>query len=413
MAVEQKGSNQRLVKVTNQHLIIKEVRARKQVSRSELAKILKLSNPSVSKHVDDLIMKGLLVETGSMVTDVGRRPIMLEFNGGHGCVAVVDLSSNDARICVADLLGNKLKYARVDGGQMITSENIDHIIATLHEMLMGLQGRSGELLGVCIGAPGVIDPETGRIHWSARIENYGETDLRERFEKAFKTLVIVKNDVNLAVVGERIFGAGGGLDSVMYLSIDAGIGLSAIIGGKLYEGIRGFACDLGVLLDSHDEILDLGSDGRDYMKHVLETQINSYSLVEKVRDMLAQGRESVLREWITDAEELTFDDVARAYGMSDPMTVQLVRRYAKKIAILCKNLSSLFDIELIILGGIVAKLGKAFLGELLGFYSMLPGYGGSEIKLSKLIDSAVVFGGIDTAIQYAIDNIINDGAEQL
>ena len=68
--------------------------------------------------------------------------------------------------------------------------------------------------------------------------------------------------------------------------------------------------------------------------------------------------------------------------------------------------SCLFDIELILLGGVVAKLGNSFLSELLTTYTMLPGYGTSEIKLSKLFDSAVVFGGIDTATQYAIDRII-------
>ncbi|MBE6752847.1 MAG: ROK family transcriptional regulator [Ruminococcaceae bacterium] len=410
--MEQKGSNQRLVKVTNQHLIIKEVRARRQMSRSDLAKVLKLSNPSVSKHVDDLIAKGLLVETGSMVTDVGRRPIMLQFNGRHGCVAVVDLSSNDARLCVADLLGNKLEYSRVEGGQMITVESIDRIIVTLRDMLSNLGNRCGPLIGVCIGAPGIVEPETGRIQWSARIEDYENLDLRGRFEKAFDAQVIIKNDINLAVVGERIFGAGGGLESMLLLSIDAGVGLSAIIGGKLYEGIRGLACDLGVLLNDSEEILDLDMDGRSYMPHLIERRVNIYSLTDSVRAMLDEGRESVLREWVTENDDLTFDDIARAYGMNDPMTVRVVRRYAKRVAILCKNLSSLFDVELILLGGMIAKLGSSFLSELLGFYSILPGYGSSELKLSKLFDSAVIFGGIDTATQYAIDRIIGqEGAE--
>ena len=406
MASEAKGSNQSLVKITNQNLIIKEVRASGQLSRSDLAKRLQLSNPSVSKHVDDLLKKGLLVETGAVITDVGRRPIMLEFNGRHGCIAVVDFSSNDARICVADLLGNKLEYARVGGGELITGEVFDNTIATLRDMMANLGDRCGQLVGICIGAPGIIDPETCRIQWSARIENYPELDIRSRFEEVFHAPVIVKKDINLAVVGERIFGAGGGTESMMFLSIDAGIGLSAIIDGELYEGIRGLSCDIGVLLSDSEKILDLGNDGREYMPYLLERQINTYSLVSSVRELLDDGRESILRDWIGRSEELTFDDVARAYGMSDPMTCGVVRRFAKRIAILCKNLSCMFDVELIILGGVIAKLGNTFLNELLSVYSVLPGYGTSEIKLSKLFDSAVVYGGIDTATQYAIDRII-------
>ena len=406
MPIEAKGSNQSLVKITNQNLIIQAVRAHKQLSRSELAKLLQLSNPSVSKHVDDLLHKGLLIETGSLVTDVGRRPIMLEFNGRHGCVAVIDLSSNDVRICVADLLGNKLEYARVEGGQLITSRIFERIIMTLHDMITNLGTRCGALVGICIGAPGIIDPETNRIQWSARIENYAQLDLCAMFEESFHAPVIVKNDINLAVVGERIFGAGGGLSSMMFLSVDAGLGLSAIIDGKLYEGLRGFSCDIGVLICDMESVMDLGSDGREYMPYLLERKINIYTLVNSVRRLLDEGRESVLRDWINTSSDLTFDDIARAYGMSDPMTTSVIKRFAKSIAILCKNLSCLFDIELILLGGVIAKLGNSFLTELLTTYTMLPGYGTSEIKLSKLFDSAVVFGGIDTATQYAIDRII-------
>ena len=406
--METKGSNQSLVKKTNQNLIIREIRQNKRLSRSDLAKKLQISNPSVSKHVDDLLSKGLLIETGSLVTDVGRRPIMLEFNGLRGCVAVVDLSSNDARICVADLLGNKLEYARVEGGRHLGLDNFDRIILTLRDMLNSLGDRCGGLVGICIGAPAAVEPGTGRLLWSSRIDDYQNFDLCEYFTRSLHAPVIIKNDINLAVVGERIFGAGGGHDSIMYLSIDAGVGLSGIINGKLYEGVHGLACDLGVVITDIDGVLNLGDDVSEYMPYCFERQFSVYGLVERVRDRLEQGRESVLREWVPDPAELTFDDVVRAYGMSDPMTSAVVRNFAKCIALLCRNLSSLFDVELILLGGMIAHLGKPLLTEIQDFYAVFPGYSKAELKIAKLFDSAVVFGGIDTATQYAIDLIIDE-----
>ena len=241
-----KGSNQSLVKITNQHLIVQEVRASKQLSRSDLAKKLQLSNPSISKHIDDLIAKGLIVETGSLVTDVGRRPIMLEFNARHGCVAVIDLSSNDARLCVADLMGNKLEYSRVEGGQKITVEVLERIILTLRDMLTNLGERCGKLVGICIGLPSIIEPETGRILWSSRVENYKEIDIKDMFQKAFRAPTIIKNDVNLAVVGEMNFGAGDGKQSLMLLNIDVGIG----VGVGAFRDFLASACMLDGVLTS-------------------------------------------------------------------------------------------------------------------------------------------------------------------
>ena len=118
------------------------------------------------------------------------------------------------------------------------------------------------------------------------------------------------------------------------------------------------------------------------------------------------GRETVLREWVNSPSELTFDDVVRAYGMSDALALQVVRRFARQVAVQCKNLCSLFDVELLLLGGTIAKLGTAFLNEILAFYNILPGYSRPEIKLSKLFETAVIFGGIGTATDYAIDRII-------
>lgn len=403
-----KGSNQSLVKVTNQKLIIQEVREGKQLSRSDLAKKLQLSNPSVSKHVDDLLAKGLLVETGSLVTDVGRRPIMLEFNGTHGCVAVIDLSSTDARICVADLLGNKLEYSRVDGGQTINGETLDRIILTLHDMLTNLGDRCGKLVGICVGVPGVIEPGTGRIRWSSRVENYEGTDIKGLFERSFRAPTIVKNDVNLAVVGEHNFGAGVGLDTLMLISIDVGLGMSVILDNKLYEGVSGLACDVGVHISLDDDMLETVQSCHDCLPYMLERRMNVLALTESIRKVMESGRETVLREWVSSPADLTFDDVVRAYGMSDPMVVQCVRRFARQTAILCKNLCSLFDVETIMLGGGIAKLGNGFLNEILAFFNLLPGYSTAELRLSKLFETAVIFGGIRTATDYAIDRIIEE-----
>lgn len=405
--MDTKGSNQSLVKITNQNLIIKEIRAHKRLSRSELAKILQLSNPSVSKHIDSLIAKGIVMETGSLVTDVGRRPIMLEFNGRHGCVAVVDMSSNDCRLCIADLLGNKLEYSRVEGGQTISAAVLGRIVSTLHEMLANIGDRCGKLLGICIGAPAVVEPVTGRLHWSGRIENYKETDLKKMFEDSFGVPVIVKNDINLAVVGERMYGAGSGIDNMMYVSIDAGVGQSVILGGNLFEGVHGVACDLGVIVPPIDPVIDAPS-GESLMPYTTERRLSIYRLVDDVRALYDSGRNSIVREWASDASDLTYDDIVKAYGMSDPMVVSVVNRFARHVALMIKNLASLFDVELIILGGLVAKLGNPFLAEITSNIARFPGYSNPNLKLSKLFDTAVIFGGIEATTQDAIDRIIED-----
>jgi len=397
--MDNKGSNQSLVKMTNQNLILKEVRSSQQLSRSELAKRLHLSNPSVSKHVDDLLAKGLLVETGSLVTDIGRRPIMLQFNGSHGCVAVIDLSSSNARICVADLLGNKLEYARVEGERVITTEVLERIMNTLKDMVNNLGERCGALMGICIGAPGLIDPETGRIIRSSHFQkNPDYPDLTAMFSEAFDVPVIVRNDINLAVVGEHNFGAGQEHRSVLMLNINVtNAGLGAVIDGRSYEGSHGYACSIeSILLPSTDLAAPLKS---------LADLLKLDQLVASVREIISEGRESVIREWLSDPADLTFDDISRAWGMSDIAVSVMVRKYARGVALACRCLTALFDPELIIVGGQAFKLGVPFLNEINRLYDELPGVS-ADLCLAKLSDSAVIFGGIDFATRQAIDRIV-------
>lgn len=397
--MEHKGSNQSLVKITNQNLILQEIRSSGQLSRSELAKRLQLSNPSVSKHVDELLAKGLLIESGSLVTDVGRRPIMLQFNGTYGCVAVIDLSSNDARLCVADLLGNKLEYARVDGDAVITADHLNHIIATLRDMLDHLGDRCGGLVGICVGVPGLVDPADGKVLRSPRISRGDDApDLSAIIGLEFDVPVFVRNDMSLAVTGEHIFGAGRDYSSVLMININTfSAGLGAVINCSPYGGSRGYACDLdSFLLPSYDKPGTMCT---------LPETICLDCLVREVREVIRDGRESILKEWINDPDELHFFDIARAWGMSDTAVCTMIRHYARRVAIAFQNITSLLDPELIVLGGDASKLGATFINEVNRLYDALPGCA-TELKLAALSDSAVIFGGIDLASRQAVDRIV-------
>lgn len=60
------GSKQRDVKNANHRLILTQLRQHDLLSRSELARMLSLSAPSISKNVDDLIGRNVLIETGTV-----------------------------------------------------------------------------------------------------------------------------------------------------------------------------------------------------------------------------------------------------------------------------------------------------------------------------------------------------------
>ena len=104
--------------------------------------------------------------------------------------------------------------------------------------MLDKQNSPRPLLNISIGTPGDIDRKTGDFLYAPRFQNCSVRNLQHFFNDTFHVDVFVKNDVNLATMGENLFGAGIGCSNMLYVSVDYGIGSGVILNGKLYEGSR-------------------------------------------------------------------------------------------------------------------------------------------------------------------------------
>lgn len=103
------------------------------------------------------------------------------------------------------------------------------------------QGVHEKLHAVGIGSFGPVDlnptsqtfgciTTTPKPHWA-------HTDFSGRIERALGIPVVIDTDVNAAALGEATWGAGRGLDTIVYLTIGTGIGGGCITGGRLLHGL--------------------------------------------------------------------------------------------------------------------------------------------------------------------------------
>lgn len=152
--MESLSSNQSSVRIANQMLIIKELQIHGILSRSELAKKLCLSNPSISKNIDDLIKRGILIEVGSAITGVGRRPVMLKINSGRGCVASVDLShSENVKICLSDFNGTFFDVVKLNGIHTVDENSIKTVFNSLKALLKGFRQNAENFFAFASDVP--------------------------------------------------------------------------------------------------------------------------------------------------------------------------------------------------------------------------------------------------------------------
>jgi len=114
-------------------------------------------------------------------------------------------------------------------------------IARSIEFFQGRQEKVGPLAAIGIASFGPIDPKPGSPTYgyitSTPKPGWGNTDFAGAIARGLGVPVGFDTDVNVAALGEWRWGAGQGLDNLIYLTIGTGIGGGGLINGRLMHGL--------------------------------------------------------------------------------------------------------------------------------------------------------------------------------
>jgi len=403
--MSKKGINHKQIKVTNQTLIINEVRNSDGLSRSDLARKLRLSAPSISANIDELISRDIILEKGVGSSAFGRKPIHIEFNNDYGYVVAVDMSGGAFRMALSDLSGtNILEYGSISDVIQITSEVIERTMETIAGMLARRGIPPQKLLCICIGSPGFIDPRTGSVVYAPRIVDFPGTALKDAFANRFNTLVLVKNDMNCAAVGEHLFGIAQSYHSFINILIDVGIGSGLVLNEKLYEGSRGSAGEIGLWVNDTEDAV---RRNKVTLNNMLDNQASVFGLICRVKEKhpdlfahLGQGEIDLHR--VPEYTDVMFS-AARA---GDPRVIAILREAAIRLGCVLKNLYELLDLEAIIIGGLILEIGDIFMPLLEQFLTDNVS-GKVKVLSSTLGNNSVIYGAIGEGINHVLVDIMN------
>ena len=244
----------------NRQRLLEAIRRLGPISRAELAKRTRLSPPTVSALVEELVAEvGLLREVGIGASSGGRPPILLEFNAEYGCLIGVDIGSRTTRFALADLQGHVLHRRQ-------ERTCADSCAATVNQVLDGIEQTVGEagrslekLFAIGIGAPGMTDVQTGRVISAVNLPGWTDVPLRELVESRFRAPAQVDNDANMAALGERWQGVAHHANDFVFIALGAGVGAGVVIGGRLHRGHHWYAGEIGrMTLDYREWRIDFG-----------------------------------------------------------------------------------------------------------------------------------------------------------
>jgi predicted NBD/HSP70 family sugar kinase len=193
-----------------------------------------------------------------------------------------------------------------------------------------------------------------------------------------------------AAIAEQWRGVARGAKQVISFSIAEHVTAGVLIGGKPWLGAHGLASSVGWLALNPVEREDYRRLGG------LEAEVASAGIVRRFVWRIKSGDRSRVADQVNgDFTKISAADILQGARSGDGVSISVVRDTAKYIGMAVANLATLFDPEVVVLGGIIASSGDIMLEAIRTETSrrLLPQQEKQvRVELSTLGDDAIAIG---------------------
>ena len=228
--------------------------------RPELAVETGLSRATVASLVEELQDAGLVTKDEEQDTSrpraTGRPPVLLSLVRDAAFAVGLDFGHDHIRVAVCDLSGvsvaDEWSPAEVDYSPM---QSLDLAQLLVNRALDRAGINRERLLGVGMGLAAPINGRTGELHAEGILPGWRGIRPAEEMESRLGVAVRLENDANVGALGERMSGAGRGVDDMIYVRLSAGIGAGLILNGQPYSGFGGTAGEIGHVVAKLDGLI--------------------------------------------------------------------------------------------------------------------------------------------------------------
>ncbi len=323
----------------NQQLVLRALHDHSPLSRADLARLTGLTRTSVGDLVGTLIEDGLIEEVGRGRSSGGKSPILLRVAPDGRHLIGLDLGEAQFSGAVVNLRGEILRSIHLP----LEGRDGDAAVELVFRLVDALRADDrSPLLGIGVGAPGIIDTSTGTVLWS--VLNWAELRLGPLLEDRYGVPIVVANDSHAAALAELTFFRRPRPNNLVVIRVGRGVGAGIILNGQLFQGDGYGAGEFGhVSMGSGDASCRCGRVG------CLETIASMRALV---------GAAGAVEPSITDESGLVAAFLAGVARIR-----QIVFDAARELGVAVGWLIGVLNVHHVLLVGPVAAFGEEWLAE--------------------------------------------------
>jgi len=276
----------------------------------------------------------------------------------------VDIGGTKVAAGLVDPTGDVLCHSRnpmvCSNGAAPALATVIKAIETVSAQATSIAGDRNLIRGIGICSPGPLDPNTGVVINPPNLPCWRNFPLAAEIAKIYRVRVKVDNDANAAGLAEALWGAGHGYRNVFYATIGTGIGTAILFDGRIYHGRTGAAAEGGHMsIDYNGPRCACGKPG------CIEALAAGPAIARRARAKLESGRSSSLMDLAGGNRELvTSEMVGAANAAGDPVANEVLRETVELLSFWFGNIVDLLEPDVMIMGGGVSSMLKAFLPEI-------------------------------------------------
>jgi predicted NBD/HSP70 family sugar kinase/biotin operon repressor len=354
-----------VAKYNNKKRILNCILRNSATSRLIIAEKLGLSISTVTKIINELLDKGLVIESHTDNTRVGRKTKFLSFNAMKNTMLAINIDmSNLLEMAICDLLGNtkasiEFPFHFVVDSLHSEQEILSAIIKKIKEFLNSQPKElTDKLACIALLVPGTVND--GNLV-STPLFNWKSVPICSLIQTAINKPVFVNTISRAAGIYEKMY-VSEFAPNTIFLSIGNSIEMVQFINGEMILGGTNVAGGIGhMMLNPDGPKCYCGNKG------CFEYYCGEINLVQRCNDMLLREDVCLILQKIAENknEPLEIEDVFEAFSKGSLQIKDEFLRYAQYLGYALVTIFNVFDPEKVIIAGNTVSLDKFILEEAL------------------------------------------------
>jgi len=228
----------------NRQIVLNLVHEHQPISRAELARRMSVSRGMVTGLVNELLGEKAIYEGDTGEAARGRKPTLLYVRTRDRLAIGIDVRFSRTHVMVSDFAGRELSlesFPTVYEPAALIDELAGRVTDLLHA-----HASDGEIEGVGVVVPGMVDQESGRVLNSPQL-GWHDVDLRDRLSERLGLPVHIENAPIACALAQLWLGRDGAprADNFAYVTVSDGVGVGIVVDGRLVRGATHTAGEYG------------------------------------------------------------------------------------------------------------------------------------------------------------------------